>query len=330
MRLAWIWSVLLTVVLSVPAAAQDIPHYGEAKAAASAGRVDEALALYQKGAEACRQAGDPLGEALCHYEMGALYYDRQELTRALEFLDRALPVFEKHQVAMAVEMILYRSGLARAALEQYPEAVRDLSRALESARGRQESTRERQIMVQLGRVRWEAGDYPEALHTSEEAARLCAAAGDPVGQAEALRWAGYSNWNLGLPDEAERCLRKAADLLTGAGQAEAARELVAEADRYPREMAEAIRLLEEKLAAGGQPHERGVWFYRAGTAYLYLKKPAEAERCFRQAADMFLQAGSVREAALARASLGKAALEQGRPQPAAEALEAALAVLPPG
>ena len=153
-------SLALGCLLLAPVGAAEIPHYDEAKTAVAAGRTQEALQLFARGAQACKAAGDTMGEALCLYEMGVIHYDRKELELALSHFSQALPAFEQARVATAVEMIHYRSGLAHAALGHYDPAIADLEATIKSARERHEATRTRQVLVQLGRVQhlaWHVG-----------------------------------------------------------------------------------------------------------------------------------------------------------------------------
>lgn len=322
----WGLALLIGLCLLLPLRAQDLPFYDEARAAAQAGQLDQALELFGKGIEAARQRQDPVGEALCQYEVGDIHFQREDYPQALTCFQQALPVFREARVAMAVEMIQFKSGLAYEALKQYDPAIVALEEALDSARGREETARVREIQAHLTRVYYEGERYASAIKTGPEAARLMHAANQLKKEAECLGYTALAYYALPQPDLAERYLARAVAAYTAAGDTESARVFQERLQAMPQEMARAVIELDRLLPTLKDPRLKVVKLDRAAIACLYLKRYPEARKYLESALKL---PAPPHELAVTRGLLGRLEMRLDHPDKAAAFYEAAYRQLQP-
>lgn len=265
-----------------------------AEVARNLGRIDSAIAYYQKeGGEALANAASlasRLGnEALASQlwlRFGTYLIEHHKAEAAIEAFVRA---GDARRAANAVEMAVKARRLSASSVDVAIRAAREAGRPQLAA----------QVALAAGRQR-EAGELLLTADQPMEAARAFESSGDFARAAEALARAGQSEQASSLRAQQLReagRLEEALHLLTSAGLEVEAAAVLVDLGRFSeafatyrqagmiREAADAARRIEdprlaaESLSLVDEHDEAGLVWERAG-------EPLEAARCFEHAGDM--------------------------------------------
>lgn len=177
----------------------------------------ERLVSQQTALIAATRAGDPVGQAHCHRDLGLAFIRSGQDQQAAEHLHRALALFgaagdpggEAH-AHVNLSQLAERGGDLHAALGHSRQAGEGFRRA---------GNRAGQAYA-LNMIGWELallGDHEQAITCCEQALELIVAAGDPQGEANTWDSLGYAHHHLGRHHQAIECYRRAIDLFDRVG-----------------------------------------------------------------------------------------------------------------
>ncbi len=121
---------------------------------------------------AATAAQDPLGQANTLRSLGDLEFRLSEYDLARDYLNRALPLYDKAQDPLGQASTLISLGDMYLGLEDKIQARQNYERALPLARKAQAFLTIANVLVDLGRLRFEAGEREQGLQDLTEAAEL--------------------------------------------------------------------------------------------------------------------------------------------------------------
>jgi DNA-binding NtrC family response regulator/tetratricopeptide (TPR) repeat protein len=204
------------------------------------GDMEKALALYREALEASNRAGDPLGRAIHHHNIGWALQGMGRWTEATEHFHRAIALSEEHgyrDQLLAARMELGELSLKRS---DYENAARLFKAVIAAEREAKSSGRLlREALSNLGWTFYRSGDLAQAEETLDEAAQQAGATADRFHLAA-----------IGL---------RRAELALVQGRLDAAAALLAEAGRHAtdlklrREQGEVLRIEALLAAARARP-----------------------------------------------------------------------------
>jgi len=182
------------------------------------GHWTERLVSQQTALVAATRAGDPVGRAHCHRDLGMAYVRLGQDRQAAEHLHHALDLFgaagdpggEAH-AHVNLSQLTERGGDLHAALEHARQAGEGFRRA---------GNRAGQAYA-LNMIGWKLtllGDHEQAIACCEQALDLIVAAGDTQGEADTWDSLGYAHHHLGRHHQAIECYRRAIDLFDHVGE----------------------------------------------------------------------------------------------------------------
>ncbi len=143
-------------------------------------RYEEALAAFERAAEAYRQAGDSEGQARVVAQIGQAHADRGTARQGLERLEPALAVFERGGVSQETLAALHDTYAQLLHLAgRYSEQMEEAERAATYARTAGSDLLLCQIEMRRGNALRMLGRMREASQVLEGVIRLAEVAGDP-------------------------------------------------------------------------------------------------------------------------------------------------------
>ena len=146
------------------------------------GDIDGALRHFLVGAEAARQAGDPVVEAQFANEIGVVHWRRGELELARQAFSDAQAINESSANIFDLPTSLHNVGYCDLELGRFEEADEAFERALRMVRERANLRGEALIMSSLGILARRRGD----LGRAETLSRACLAIAERMGNASAV------------------------------------------------------------------------------------------------------------------------------------------------
>jgi tetratricopeptide (TPR) repeat protein len=142
------------------------------------GLYDDALQYYKDSLRIQRELGDEPSEALCLHNIGAVYLDRGDFSDALTYLEQALGLREQTNIPYELGETLYNLGETVSALGQYDRALDYYLRALEQMREARDdlaiAAAQHGIAVILGHQ----GRYRASLESAQETVTALEKTGD--------------------------------------------------------------------------------------------------------------------------------------------------------
>lgn len=131
------------------------------------GRIDDAVASYQRGFELALELDRPLVQAQSLLNIGTIYFNDGQLDEALDYYQQSLAICEAHDIGYGVLLNRINIGHALIKLADYEEAEAMLNEALaqtEQAGLKLESSQVVALLVELHR---ESGNFEQALLEQE-------------------------------------------------------------------------------------------------------------------------------------------------------------------
>ena len=252
------------------------------------GSYDQALESYKESLQIQREVGNQNGEALCLNNIGNVYLFKAQYDDAQTYFERALQIREKIKNPRDIADTLHNLAETATNRGQYDEALKHYLRALSI---RRETGDRRGAAIEshnMGTLFEYQGQYGAAVNAKQEALK---AMRDLKEQGfwlgEILSGTGHALVLIGRSDEARGDLAEAAKVADGLGnKALTAQILNFEGDRL---------------------------FYRG--------EAAAARPVYEQALQTASKIGDRRLELLSRVNLAKAAIGEGRPQPAIDTLK---------
>ena len=215
-------------------------------------RFDEAHAEYKRALELYRRLGDRLQMAEVLSNLGISFYLQNKDAVALEYFEKALPVFEKLGEVKGIAQSHNRIGTCQLALCRFEEAELHLGAAVRQLQAIEAMRDVLICRINQGRVYAALGQLGQALDTQRQAVALGRDLEDKYLLAAALRELGVVLGKIGVPELAIEPIEEAIGISreTGAASREAIqlhdlgclREALQDGPEARRLYTEAIRL----------------------------------------------------------------------------------------
>jgi transcriptional regulator with GAF, ATPase, and Fis domain len=175
-------------------------------------RFEEAHAQYKLALDLYRKLGDRLQMAEVLSHLGISYYLQNKDAVALEYFEKALPVFEKLGEAKGIAQSHNRIGTCQLALCRFEEAEQHLGAAVRQLQAIEAMRDVLICRVNQGRVYAALAQWGQALETQTQAVALGRELEDQYLLAAALRELGLVLLRLGVPERAIEPLQEAIDI----------------------------------------------------------------------------------------------------------------------
>ncbi|MDB5710778.1 MAG: hypothetical protein JWL96_2848 [Sphingomonas bacterium] len=141
--------------------------------AATAGRVQDALADYQRAFEIFRRAGERRSQAIALQDIGGIYLDAGDYQRVLDYYGQSAEVF--HDDPMLLLTTHNNRGEVLREMKRLPEAVSEFRLALAAARQVGSPLLQTRILTNLALAQVDTGDLDAAQQSVDLALRLSVA-----------------------------------------------------------------------------------------------------------------------------------------------------------
>lgn len=140
--------------------------------AATAGRVQDALADYQRAHEIFRRAGERRSQAIALQDIGGIYLDAGDYQRVLDYYGQSAEVF--HDDPFLLLTTHNNRGEVLREMKRLPEAVSEFRLALGAARKADSPLLQTRILTNLALTQVDTGDLGAAEQSVDLALRLSA------------------------------------------------------------------------------------------------------------------------------------------------------------
>ncbi|HET7843304.1 MAG TPA: diguanylate cyclase [Xanthomonadales bacterium] len=182
------------------------------------GRLDEALARFDRALAIRRSIGDALGEAETLVQLSSAQRNRGDYSRALESLLDSLAIRRRLGASGHVEVGLRALGVFYREVEDYDQAQSSLSEALRQAEAQPDPLAASPVLGSLAALYNDRAQYNQALVMADRALALDERYGNRPGAALDALERGRALLGLERVDEAEAVLLRARTLAVEMGQ----------------------------------------------------------------------------------------------------------------
>jgi len=189
--------LLSAILIAYSVAQQGNPNATSAAAAQIPVEVKGRLEKLQSELQQAQAAGDTRATAKDLDQIGLLYFGISEYQKALEFYDRALPIFRAVGDRAGEGAALTNIGRIYDNLGDRQKALELLNQALPIERAVRDRASEAETLNDIGAIDGELGEKQEALDFLNHALLIRQAAGDRAGEAETLDNIGVIYWRVG-------------------------------------------------------------------------------------------------------------------------------------
>ncbi|WP_433292042.1 tetratricopeptide repeat protein [Actinoplanes sp. CA-030573] len=161
-----------------------------------------------RAAAAAARAGDPLFQAISHYNVGYAYSDLGDLGNAREHLTRSLALYERLGDLGGMAKVHLNLGIVARRLDDYDGAIASAHTAMSLYRRAGDPVGEARATNNLGWCYLTMGDHERALDHCRRAVEVHEKAGNRMGAGHSWDSVGMACFHLGRFDEAADCYRR--------------------------------------------------------------------------------------------------------------------------
>jgi len=296
------------------------------------GRVDEAVARYERSVAHWRQRGEAAGLARALAGLGAAHERRGQLGKAVACYDESLALRRGLDDVRATAWALERLGGAHREWRNHGQAVNAYRESLRLYQARGDRTSEARVRTELAVTYQQQGDARRALRELTRSLRAHGELGDDQGAALVLGHLGEVQRELGQHADAVRTFRQGQVLARSLGDRPAEVAFLCQLGEVHRELGqqeEAAAAFEQSADGARQLGDRaaeGKALLQLGMLRLGGRQARAAVAPLRRAVDLARGLGDRDAEAHVLEQLGLAHLEQGELGRAATAFEASRAV----
>jgi CHAT domain-containing protein/Flp pilus assembly protein TadD len=258
----------------------------------------KALAAWQQGLDAARNAGDRPSEAEFLDNLGLACDALGQYQRSLTFHEQALALYRELQDRAGQARVHHHLGLVQRHLSRYDPALEQHRRALDIFRELGDRRGEGRALGLLGLVNWFLGRYEQALEDNQKALTLLRGVQDRQGEGQVLQNLGVEYFRLGQYEQALAYLRQALAIHRELGDLrQEANDLVnlGEAHQEAGQYEEALACNRQALAIHRRIKTRrgeGQALSNLAAIYVELGRYPEALTCHRQALAIHRETGN--------------------------------------
>jgi len=149
-------------------------------ALAMRGKMDDALAHFERSLKVFEDGGDRSGMASALYNIGNFYMRRGEPEKGLDYMQRTLRISEETGNVRSMTRCYHGIGRYHEQRGEYDEALRYYTKSLETFRANADDRGVIGALISIGVVHKSRGDYERAIATLGEALTLAEAKQDAV------------------------------------------------------------------------------------------------------------------------------------------------------
>jgi tetratricopeptide (TPR) repeat protein len=150
------------------------------------GPFSDAITRHTAAVQAAERAGDRLGQANAHHDLGVAQRLAGDYPGAAQVLEHALSIYHDLGSRLGQANTLSSLGNARRAMSDYPAAAQALEQALAIYRDLRDRRGQAVALHDLGDVRLHTDDYPATTEVLEQAQSIYHDLGSRLGQANTL------------------------------------------------------------------------------------------------------------------------------------------------
>jgi len=177
-----------------------------------AGKVTDAIQLWQQAQQQFRQTQNSAGELQALLRLGAAFVSLDRHQEAIPILKNAIAISKQLQEQRSEAQALGNLGIAYQSLGDYSEAITTHRQAGKLLRDLGDRQGLGQVLTNLGNTFESIGDYSNATIAFQQSLRIAQQTGDQIGETIALGNLGAMSANQGKDQEALALFQQSLDL----------------------------------------------------------------------------------------------------------------------
>jgi tetratricopeptide (TPR) repeat protein len=172
------------------------------------GQFSKAADCYQRALTIAQETRDRRGEAGALNNLGEIYWRWAQYDKGVEYSKKSLAIFQEIKDREHESLALIGLGLMHSAQGQYGEAKEYFEKALEIYRDIKDHRGESNVLTNLGSIYSNLGQYEKAVEYYDQAFAIAKGLKDRRAEAEALNGLGDTYWRLGQNERAADYCKK--------------------------------------------------------------------------------------------------------------------------